>query len=216
MPIEETGSYVGQLSATVSSNKPTDNPGKRADGAGEIRKLKAILKTSFPNIASAVSVSQTEINHLSGVTKNLQAQINERFRTGEMLVCHSNAAPLGWVKRTDPGYNDRMLRIVTGSVSYGGAHSPTIMNVVPAHNHTYSGATAVGNLNHVHGSNLWQYVPGSGTVVLTRNSGNQDRAGDTSGQSSDHVHSYSGTVAPNPGATNWQPRYLDFIIIQKS
>lgn len=76
MAIEETGSYIGDFSTTASANKPTDNPGKRADGAGEIRQLKKILFDTLPEADGPINVSDTEFNYLAGVTSAIQSQIN--------------------------------------------------------------------------------------------------------------------------------------------
>lgn len=220
MAIEETGSYVGAFSSTVSANKPTDNPGKRADGAGEIRKLKAILKDSFPAVTAAVTATHTELNYCDGVTSAIQTQINQRFRTGDLLASFSATTPLGWARNTDPTWHDRMMRLVTTSAVQGGggSHSPTIMNVVPPHTHSYSGSTGGQNANHTHGYTLrFGLVSGSGYPGFNASG---DAAGDSSassgGASTDHGHSYSGSTASNAGGSNWTPRYMDFALISKS
>lgn len=215
MPIEETGSYVDDFSTTVSANKPTSNPGKRADGAGELRKLKAILKSTFTNLDGPVTITDTEANYLAGVTSAVQTQINSRFTTGDLLASYNLAAPTGWHRITTANLDNRMLRIVASSTSntVGGTHSPILMNVVPAHTHSYSGTTS-SNGSHTHGPHIWIYVGGGGVTTLGRNTGDQDWHGlvDSSGI---HTHTFSGNTATQNGASNWAPRYIDFMLIQK-
>jgi hypothetical protein len=68
MPIEDTAAFVGNWSSSAASNKPTDNPGKRIDGAGEIRQLKKVIKDSFPNVSGAVTRTQQQLNAIDITT----------------------------------------------------------------------------------------------------------------------------------------------------
>ena len=67
----ETATYISDLN--------TSNPAagdQKSEGDDHIRLVKATIKTTFPNVTGAVSVSHTKINYLSDVTGNLQAQID--------------------------------------------------------------------------------------------------------------------------------------------
>ena len=217
MAIEETGSFVSDLNASASANKPTDNPGKRADGAGEIRKLKAILKNSFSNIFGTVTVSQTELNLLSGLTGNVQGQINDRFRANDLLATYQPVAPLGWTRHTDSAFDNRMMRIVTQSApgATGGQHTPILMNVVPNHNHVV-GATIPSPVNHTHGPvGIWARKPGQGNAVINTSPGNLDITTNIE-PAGFAALSFSTTTQGNSGALNWAPRYMDWMIIKKN
>lgn len=167
MAIEETGSYIGDWSTTASANKPTDNPGKRSDGAAEIRQLKKIIFDTFPEADGAINVSDTEFNYLAGVTSAIQTQINQGgFTTGTAMVFYQNTAPTGWTIVS--AVDEHAIRLTKGSTAGGqaggatggtnnfstqfanlaesatpgvGDHTLTITEI-PAHTHNYSLAPA--------------------------------------------------------------------------
>jgi hypothetical protein len=62
------------------------------------------------------------------------------FPAGTRLLFSQTTAPVGWAQ--DTTMDDRMLRVVgnTGGNNIGGIDSPTVMNVVPSHTHTFSGS----------------------------------------------------------------------------
>lgn len=63
----ETATYIGDLA--TSPTVPVDaTAGGRSRGGAEIRKTKAIMKASFPNVTGAVTATHTELNLLDGVT----------------------------------------------------------------------------------------------------------------------------------------------------
>lgn len=68
---DDTGSYIGTSDTTQPED--TDNWNK---GAAEIRQAKTQAQNTFPNLTGAVTVDQAEINRLSGVTSDIQPQIN--------------------------------------------------------------------------------------------------------------------------------------------
>ena len=69
----ETALYPNQLNATL----PPQSDIVR-EGAGHLRLLKTVVKTTFPNVAGAVNASQTELNYSVGVTSGIQIQINTK------------------------------------------------------------------------------------------------------------------------------------------
>lgn len=69
----ETALYPNQLNATL----PPQSDIVR-EGAGHLRLLKTVVKTTFPNVAGAVSASNTELSYVTGVTSGIQAQINAK------------------------------------------------------------------------------------------------------------------------------------------
>ena len=48
------------------------------EGAGHLRLLKTVVKTTFPNLGGAWNATQTEANYIVGVTSPIQAQINSK------------------------------------------------------------------------------------------------------------------------------------------
>ena len=69
----ETALYPNQLNAAL----PPQSDIVR-EGAGHLRLLKTVVKTTFPNVAGAVNASQTELNYSVGVTSGIQIQINTK------------------------------------------------------------------------------------------------------------------------------------------
>ena len=69
----ETALYPTQLNAAL----PPQSDIVR-EGAGHLRLLKTVVKTTFPNLGGAWNATQTEANYIVGVTSPIQAQINSK------------------------------------------------------------------------------------------------------------------------------------------
>lgn len=67
----ETGVYISDL---VPAN-PGPNDLKSL-GDDHLRLIKSTLKTTFPNVTGAVTAAHTDLNNVTGLTGNIQAQIN--------------------------------------------------------------------------------------------------------------------------------------------
>jgi hypothetical protein len=154
--------------------------------------------------------------------------------TGTRLPFAQAAAPTGFTQVTDDTANNRMLRVVNSSGGgTGGSASPILMNVVPNHTHTFSGATGGMNTNQAHAHSVsdpghnHQGGGGGGTpggfggwfssanvtiplVVSTASTGISINATNI-----DHLHGFSGTTNSNAGS-DWAPRYIDMIICAKN
>jgi len=132
---------------------------------------------------------------------------------GTRMLFSQSSAPSGWVQDTTDTANNRMLRVVNGSGGgVGGTHDPTIMNVVPAHYHGYSGTTS-GVGDHVH--------------PYTTRAGTQPQSGDSTqcwwltatgytGGAGAHSHTFSGATDYGSSQVNWSPRFTNLIICVKS
>ncbi len=71
------------------------------------------------------------------------------FPAGTKMLFAQSAAPTGWTQVTDDTANNRMLRVVASAGGgVGGAHDPSIMNVVPSHTHGFS--TGYVSADHSH------------------------------------------------------------------
>lgn len=69
----ETALYPPQLNTSLPQASDMVS-----EGDDHIRLTKTVIKTTFPNVAGAVSASHTEINYLAGVTSGVQSQINSK------------------------------------------------------------------------------------------------------------------------------------------
>lgn len=69
----ETALYPTQLNTTLPTSSDFVS-----EGDDHLRLLKTVVKTTFPNVAGAVSASQVELNYVTGVTSGIQAQLNSK------------------------------------------------------------------------------------------------------------------------------------------
>jgi hypothetical protein len=70
----ETATYISDL---VSTN-PTASDGKN-QGDDHLRLLKSTIKTTFPNVAGAVTPTHVELNYVDGVTSSIQTQLDAKL-----------------------------------------------------------------------------------------------------------------------------------------
>ena len=240
-------------SATTISGLQANNPAgsdSQLQGYQHLQLIKSVLKLQFPGIGGAgfsipITAKESEINSLSGVTSNVQGQLNflqgeitalqaqGSFPTGTRIVFAQAAAPVGWTQVT--AWANHMLRVISGAGGgSGGSTSPIVNNIVPAHSHTFS--TGSETSQHTHSLTL-DAVPGhthtvpvspsaalvtaGGTAVISASSANTTTAssgGHTPTGSigvESSTHTHSGTTNNNSGG-NWTPFYLDTIICEKT
>lgn len=69
----ETALYPPQLNTTLPAASDWVS-----EGDDHLRLIKTVLKTTFPNVAGAVSASQVELSYVAGVTSALQTQLNAK------------------------------------------------------------------------------------------------------------------------------------------
>lgn len=69
----ETALYPDQLNA---ANPPQSDFVR--EGAGHLRLIKTVIKTTFPNVTGAITASHTQLNYMVGVTSSVQAQIDSK------------------------------------------------------------------------------------------------------------------------------------------
>lgn len=69
----ETALYPSQLNSALPPQSDMVS-----EGAAHLRLIKTVEKTTWPNVAGAVSASHIEINYLVGVTSGIQSQINAK------------------------------------------------------------------------------------------------------------------------------------------
>jgi hypothetical protein len=214
----EAGTTISQLNKLWPTG--TD---KILEGDNHLRLIKSILKTQFPGaggngFAIPITAKEVEINHLSGVTSNVQAQINAINAnvnliapSGTVLVFFQASPPVGWTQL--PGNNDSMLRVVsTAGGGNGGSNSPISFNT--SHTHTTgSHALSVAEIPpHVHGVPLGVSVSASYNTSNSSqriNTANVDTTPTGGGQAHNHGNTGSSGVT-------WTPKYINVITAVKS
>jgi len=199
----------------------------------------------FTNLVGAAPETLNQINELAAAIGNnpnfAVTMANElagkerKFDAGVRLACASWNAPVGWTTVNDDSTNNRMMRVVNGNAGgAGGAHDPTINNVVPSHTHGFTTGTVssdhshgVSDPGHTHGGGnlvgaLNQYLSGSSYIEEGRGAPDSPRTWmetawtgiSLGGITSNHTH--SGSTDNGSSQTNWTPRYLNITIIQKN
>jgi hypothetical protein len=149
------------------------------------------------------------------------ASLPNPIPTGTRMPFYQASPPVGWTAAAVQ--NDSMMRVVTaattgGTVGAGAGHSPILNNLVPSHTHTDAGHTHT-DAGHTHLSGSYGGISG-GTGGFLFTSVGLPAGGDVvyarTGSSSANIQSAAANIQANAGATNWQPRYMDFCIGQKS
>ena len=115
------------------------------EGDDHLRLLKTVLKAQFPGVSGLgfnipIIATEDELNYLTGVTSNVQAQIdaitsddNLYAPSGTIMVFFQAIPPLGWTQLT--ANDDSMLIVVdVGGGTAGGSDSP--IGGVGNHTHT--------------------------------------------------------------------------------
>ena len=75
----ETGTFISDLDA--ANPLPAD---KRRQGDDHLRLIKATIKNTFPNINGAVTVTDEQLNFLSGLTADLQTQLDAKLTSADI------------------------------------------------------------------------------------------------------------------------------------
>jgi hypothetical protein len=136
-----------------------------------------------------------------------------QFDTGTLMLFQQTTAPTGWTKQTT--HHDKALRVVTGSVSFGGVvpHSAVFANTTPTAGATTISTTQMPAHTHAYqagGGTLYGQGLGSpqeGYQTAISGSGGASTTGSQGGGSS-HTHSVSSiTLAV---------QYVDLIIASKT
>jgi len=84
----ETAPYINSLNTALpASNDP------KSEGDDHLRVIKSAVKATFPNITGAVTVTQTDLNYVSGVTSAIQTQINSKANSASPVFTGNPTAP---------------------------------------------------------------------------------------------------------------------------
>lgn len=84
----ETGNFISDLIAT---NPTGTDP--RNQGDDHIRLVKSVLKTTFPNVSGAITLSHTEINSIKQIATETEAGIVEKATRAEAMAGTANKFP---------------------------------------------------------------------------------------------------------------------------
>jgi hypothetical protein len=198
----ETALYPNQLNSTL----PPQSDIVR-EGAGHLRLIKTVFRTTFPNVTGAITASQTELNYSVGVTSGIQAQINTKGAitgqtwTGTHTFNGTNvlsaATTIGAVTPTEITY----LSGVTSGIQTQFSAKASLNGATYTGAHDYSGATAVtlpaatsiGSLT----STELAYVDG----VTAPIQGQLDGKADITGESYTGAHDFTGGTLKAPTLT---------------
>jgi len=185
---------------------------------------------------AAVTATAAELNHVDGVTSNIQTQLDTAMPSGGIIMWSGSVAsvPSGWyLCNGSNGTPDLRGRFVVGAGGTydpddtGGASTVTLTSSqIPSHTHSFSGTTStkslVGNINF--GANGIPSNSGNGIVSATNPSG-ANQAGFGAGGVNEnleidatHNHTFSGTTgsAGSDGSHENMPPYYALAYIMKA
>jgi hypothetical protein len=214
----ETASFISSLNSSWPLG--TDSG---TFGDNHLRLIKSVLKGTFPGSTGngfnkQIVATEDEINHLTGLTVNINSALNTaKFPAGTVIPFYNATPPTGWSLVT----LSTSYMLIAGSVagaSTGGADSPLLNDKVPSHTHTTTGATTSPSGSHSH-----TFSPTSVAAFAVGGAGKISGAAESISlqtpsitAAGDHTHDLSGlTIANNAGAANWAPRYLGMILCSK-
>jgi hypothetical protein len=145
---------------------------------------------------------------------------NDGFEAGTKILFRQTAAPVGWTK--DTTYTDAALRVTSGTISQqstSGKEFSTLFAArtistanLPSHSHTFSGTTSGQSVDHAH---TLPFGLSTGGGENGSNSGSVGSGSElTTGTSSDHTHTYSGTTSSVGSGTamSFDVNFVDCII----
>lgn len=178
----------------------------------------------------AVKVGNTTVIDNSGNLVNVATLTGTSFvgvfATGTPMLFAQTAAPTGWTKQTAVDYNDKALRVVSGTVTGGGSNafssvftsrsvSGSVSNTslslsqIPSHMHWVQANSFAGQLHIEVGGGGGDGTNYAHTDYFQDASAEDTEFGWWSGSNSAHGHSFSGT------AINFNVQYVDVIYATK-
>lgn len=118
----ETATYTSQLNTSYPA---VGDP--KSEGDDHIRLTKSAIKATWPNLtAAAVTASTAELNHVTGVTSSIQAQINTKAPAASPTFTGTAALPsttsIGTVTAAEIAY---LSGVTSGLQTQINAKAPT-------------------------------------------------------------------------------------------
>lgn len=216
----ETGSFIADLDDTWPLSGDLTSRGD-----DHLRLIKAILKAQFPGaggdgFSEVILATEDEINYLSGVTSNIQDQldaidavtdalaINLKAPVGTRMPFAQVSAPTGWT--LDASVNNYMMRVVNAAGgSVGGSDSPISWSA--AHTHTTGDftltTTHIPPHTHFPAGTYNRLGGGQGPDWASGDSDGVNVTESSVGGGAPHNHGATGTGGPT-----FSPRYMNIII----
>ena len=226
MPLESASTIDG-LDNSWPLN--TDNI---LEGDDHLRLIKAVLQTQFPGevgdgFAIPIIATETEINYLTGLTGNVQDQIDAIAAddalvapSGTVMLFKQQVPPVGWTQ--DITGDNSMIRLVTANGGdYGGADSPITLDYSHIHGTGDHVLTMEQMPSHDHdGSTVdLEYTPvfdseiGSIAGGVYKNPFVRPLLITPEGGGEFHNHGNTTPVTDYPG--DWTPKYANVIAATK-
>lgn len=199
-------------------------------GDDHLRLIKSVLQAQFPGVGGSgfaipITAKEAEINYLSGVSSNVQTQLNTNaaaiaanssaiaglLEAGTVMSFFQAAPPTGWTQVVT--HNDAMLRVVnTAGGGNGGSSSPIALS----HVHTTGDHTLIEAEipAHVHDQDVLTMLDNSsapssgGSFNGSTGAGGKGGTTQSTGGGTAHNHGNTGSAAITP-------KYVDMILASK-
>ena len=198
----ETARYPNHLNETL----PPQSDIVR-EGAGHLRLLKTVVKTTFPNLGGAWHATQTEANYIVGVTSPIQAQLDSKGAiagqtwTGAHVFSGTATLPAATTIGAVTAAELAHLSGVTSPIQTQFAAKASLNGATYTGAHDYSGAssvtlpaaTSIGSIT----STELGYVDG----VTAPIQGQLDSKADITGESYTGTHDFTGGALKAPTLT---------------
>lgn len=106
----EAANFIAELDNSL----PTASDPK-SEGDNQLRLIKSVLKTQFPNFGTAaMTASHTELNYMVGVTSSVQTQLNARaLKAGDTYTGAHNFTGASSVTAPTPTVGDSSTKVAT-------------------------------------------------------------------------------------------------------
>ena len=148
------------------------------------------------------------------------------FPSGTRMAFNQTSAPTGWTKETSATYNDAAIRLVTGSVSTGGADAFSslfgtgkstagyTLQVADMPNHTHG----VSDPGHTHGLTDGQSVMSgpAGAILFGGSGGNLSQVGIANATTGIGIQAQGGGGSHSHTLNNFNLKFVGFIIATKN
>jgi hypothetical protein len=198
----ETALYPNQLNATL----PPQSDIVR-EGAGHLRLLKTVVKTTFPNLGGAWNATQTEANYIVGVTSPIQAQINSKGAitgqtwTGAHVFSGTATLPAATTIGAVTAAELAHLSGVTSPIQTQFAAKASLSGATYTGAHNYSGASAVTLPAATSIGSITQAELGYVDGVTAPIQAQLDSKADITGESYTGTHDFTGGALKAPTMT---------------
>lgn len=181
------------------------------EGAGHLRLLKTVVKTTFPNLGGAWNATQTEANYIVGVTSPIQAQINSKGAitgqtwTGAHVFSGTATLPAATTIGAVTAAELAHLSGVTSPIQTQFAAKASLSGATYTGAHNYSGASSVTlpaatSIGSITATELG-YVDGVTAPIQAQLGGKADIAGESYTGTHDFTGAFIAVPTLPPGSS---------------